>query len=290
MKILILGGTGLLGFDITKYLSKIKKYKIISTIRKLNTTSDIKKIRNIKLLNNVNFKSLKKLENIIDKISPNIIINCVGIIKQNIKKNYKKKYILKINALVPKFISQYCLKKNIKFIHFSTDCVFNGLNNSKSGYRENDNINAKDIYGISKSKGEILSNKAIILRTSFVGLKNKNKNLLSWFLRQKKEVIGYKNVYFNGLTTYELAKILHKFFLNNREISGLYHLSSKRINKYNLLLLAKNIFQKNIKIKKNFVISLDRTLNSTKFQNKFNYKKKSWFQLVAELKRFNGIY
>ena len=72
MKILIFGGTGLLGFDITKYLSKIKKYKIISTIRKLNTTSDIKKIRNIKILNNVNFKSLKKLENIIDKISPNI--------------------------------------------------------------------------------------------------------------------------------------------------------------------------------------------------------------------------
>ena len=291
MKILILGGTGLLGHDIVKYLSKKKKYKIITTIRRSKTPEDLKKIRNIKIVNNINFTNIKKLKHEINQISPNVIINCIGIIKQNIKKQIKNKnYVFKINSLIPVIVSKYCVDKNIRFIHFSTDCVYDGKKNSKTGYKENDKVNAKDLYGISKSKGEILSNNSIILRTSFVGIKKNNKNLISWFLNQKKDIIGYKNVYFNGTTTYEIAKILHKLVLKNKKISGLFHFSGKKINKYKLLLLKKNIFKKKIVIRKNLNFFLDRSLDSTKFQKKFNYKKKPWFKLINELKKFNKTY
>jgi dTDP-4-dehydrorhamnose reductase len=293
MKLLIFGGTGLLGFDIIRYLSKKKKYKIFTTIRKLKAPTYLKKIRNIKIVNNINFYSIKKIKDIVNEISPNVVINCVGIIKQNIKKKYKikeKKKILKINSLVPEIISRYCFNKNIRFVHFSTDCVFDGINNSKTGYKEYDKVNAKDLYGISKSKGELLSSSSIILRTSFIGIKNNNKNLISWFLRQKKAVVGYKNVYFNGLTTFEIAKILHKLILKNNKINGLFHLSGKKINKYKLLLIAKKIFKKKIVIRKNLSFILDRSLNSKKFQKTFNYKKKSWYKLISELKKFNKYY
>jgi dTDP-4-dehydrorhamnose reductase len=191
---------------------------------------------------------------------------------------------------MPMIVSKYCFEKNIRFIHFSTDCVYDGKKNSKTGYKENDKVNAKDLYGISKSKGELISSNSITLRTSFVGIKKNNKNLVSWFLSQKKDIVGYNNVYFNGTTTYEIAKILHKFILKNKKISGLFHFSGKRINKYKLLSLTKNIFKKKIVIKKNSSFCLDRSLNSTKFQKKFNYKKKSWFKLISELKKFNENY
>ena len=93
--------------------------------------------------------------------------------------------------------------------------------------------NAKDQYGISKSKSENkIKENTLVIRTSIIGhekFKSK-KSLLNWFLSQKKNCNGYKisTPYFSGVTTLELSKIIRKLIQNNKFKSGLYNLSSKK--------------------------------------------------------------
>ena len=111
---------------------------------------------------------------------------------------------------------------------------------------------------------EIIFNKSensLVIRTSIIGHEiTKKEGLLEWFLNQKKNVDGYKNVIYSGLTTLELSKIIMKILKKNK-IFGLYHISSNKISKYNLLLMIKKKYNLEIDIKKNFSIKKKLILN-----------------------------
>ncbi len=280
-KILILGANGLIGNNLTKYLTK-KKLKIYPVVRS----------KKKEFLKNINFyhcgnlntkKSLFKLIKIIRKIKPNILINCLGVTKHKKSKNMKL-----LNYQLPKLILEKNKNINFNFVMLSTDCVFDG---KKGAYDENFFPNAKDEYGNSKAIADQLTikNKFLtILRTSTIGHEVSSKyGLLEWFLSQKKTVYGYKNAYFSGPTTLELCKIIYKFLIKKKIIrDGLYHVSGPKISKYNLLKLIKKVYGKNILVKPNYKLKIDRSLKSNKFKNITKYKKLSWIKMIKECKKF----
>ena len=238
-RVLILGSTGMLGHMIFFYLKKNKRFKIydLSYRKKLNSKSFICNILNI-----------SDLEKILQKVKPNIIINCIGVLPQD--PNFNKITSIYLNSFFPQKLKEISSKFNSKIIQISTDCVFDGI---KGKYSEEDIPNERKTYGLTKFLGEINDNNHLTIRTSIIGpeIKNKGKGLLDWFFNQKGKVNGFKKAIWGGVTTLELSKVIN--YCINKNISGLFHVTNgKSISKYDLLNLIKEEFKlNNIKINKN---------------------------------------
>ncbi|MDC0863355.1 SDR family oxidoreductase [Candidatus Pelagibacter sp.] len=285
-KILILGSTGLLGSTLLKYFSKKKNFQCFGAIRKDLDIDKLKNIKNIKLYK-INYNNKKNILKIFNEIKPDLIINCIGVVKQITHKK-KLSEIVKVNSFFPHYLAELIsLQKKIRLIHFSTDCVFLG---QKGNYKEDDLPDAHDIYGRSKLLGELSYRNTLTLRTSIIGHElETNYSLLNWFLSQKKSIEGYKNAFFSGLSALEVANFLDKFIIPNKKIEGIFHLSGKVISKYNLLNLIKVVYKKDIKININRKMKIDRSLNSNSLKRITGYKPKSWNKIIKEMFEFNNF-
>jgi dTDP-4-dehydrorhamnose reductase len=102
----------------------------------------------------------------------------------------------------------------IKIIHLSSDCVFSG---DKGNYSETNIPDGDSIYGITKFCGEIVNEKDLTIRASYIGPTNRDvkEELFDWVLRQNGITKGYANALWNGITTLELAKQVHQAIRNN---------------------------------------------------------------------------
>ena len=274
MKILILGSSGILSKTLQLYLSK-KNIDFLTISRERNSN------RNFYLKDISNFKNLEQL---IFKIKPKYIINCIGVTKFN--NTYKnKKLTILLNTKMPIYLAELCKLNKIYFLHISTDCVFSG---KKGNYSDNSYKDTKDLYGLSKNKGEVKNKFTTTIRTSFIGPElNTKKSLLSWFLNEKKFVRGYSKAFFSGITSLELCKIIYNYFIKKNILQNkIINIGSRRTSKFTLLTKIRKIFKKNINIVRyqNFII--DRSLDSKKFRKLTRYKVVKWDKMLLELKRF----
>jgi dTDP-4-dehydrorhamnose reductase len=283
MKVLILGGSGMVGHALIKNLSV--KYEVFSILRQrkdLESTKFFKKIlekNKCIFLDDIN--QHKKLDEVVKKISPDILINCIGVIKQRGDVNNILNMI-KINALLPHILNEICFKNKVKLIHLSTDCVFSG---KKGYYKESDNPDPVDKYGASKLLGEIVEGDALTIRTSFIGpeLFNK-KSLFEWIKSQKDgEIDGFDKAIYSGLTTYAFAKVIEQIIDKHLQLNGIWQVSSDPISKFDLIVLINLIFKLNIKINRNSSFECDRSLNSSAFKNKTNILIPSWKEMINNL-------
>ena len=235
LKILVLGSTGLIGHQVFNYLDN-NKYQLfnISYRKKLNDQTILCDARNH--------------DDFVDKIksiSPDIIVNCIGILIKGANDNPEN--AIYINSYMPHMLAKLSDEINCKLIHISTDCVFSGEKNSP--YRESDYKDGKDTYAKTKGLGEIVNNKHLTLRTSVIGpeLKANGEELFHWFMNQSKEINGYTKAIWSGVTTLILAKAVN-WAIDNK-ITGLYHVTNnKTIDKFTLLNLINKYTQKNISI------------------------------------------
>ena len=275
MKILILGSTGILGKTLFFYL-KSKKIKFSCISRKKKDSLYLK-----------NFKNISKLKKMICAEKPTHLINCLGVTKFNKSYNLKKETKF-INTLFPKKLAKFCLKKEIYFIHISTDCVFSG---KKGNYSETSKKDASDLYGKTKALGEVKNKYCSTIRTSFIGPETKTKkSLLNWFL-SKKKVYGYDQAFFSGLTSLELSKIIYNFFLiKKKHFNKIINVGGYKISKFLLLSKINKVFEKKILIIKSPKFKINRSLNSLKFQKTSGYKIKNWNKMLFELKLFMEKY
>ena len=155
---------------------------------------------------------------------------------------------------------------------------------TKGNYREEDPSDAVDLYGKSKYLGEVNEQHCITLRTSMIGRElSRKKSLLEWFLAQKGSIKGFKKAIFSGFTTQELSRIIEIILKQNPTASGIYHVSSKPISKYDLLSLIKDRLQLPIKIIPDESFVCDRSLDSSRFRQEFNYNPPTWEKMVEEL-------
>jgi len=274
-KILIIGADGMLGHKVYEQLSKNFSEVYFTSKRSYRK-------KNKYFIKNINILNIKKIINLIKKIKPNYVINCVGVIKQKLQ-NKKNKDLFLVNTKFPIILDQYSKILNYRHIHFSTDCVFDG---AKGNYTELCKPNAKDDYGISKLKAEkIVKKNSLVIRTSIIGHeKNQSKkSLLNWFLSQKKNCVGFKKAYFSGVTTLELSNVILHLIKKKKFESGLFNLSGKKITKFTLLKLIKKKYKKNIEIHPDFLFKIDRSLIGKKFNKKFKIKINSWVVQIDQM-------
>jgi dTDP-4-dehydrorhamnose reductase len=279
MNILILGGSGMLGHTLVQYLSQSNEYNIFVTFREHQSL--FQKLQNVTSIYNIDARDDLSLNKAFEIASPNIVINCIGIIKQlEISKDPLE--VIPINSLLPHKLAKLSRNYFSRMIHISTDCVFNG---EKGNYTEDDQPDAIDLYGRSKALGEITSDKhAITIRTSIIGHEIKsNYSLVDWFLSQTNSVQGYNNAIFSGLPTIEIAEVIHNIIIKNSTIFGLYHLASEPISKFQLLKLIAETYGKKIDIVSNTNIVLNRSLDGTRFNTLTGYNPDSWIELVKKM-------
>ena len=176
MKVLIFGATGMLGHALFNYLGQNNSdLDTFGTIRDENDLYFFTKDQSKKIISTKFNVEYEDISNIVDEVKPELIINCIGIIKQD---NKSKSLIdsISINSLFPHILSKVCDDKKIRLIHFSTDCVFLGV---KGNYSEKDIPDCKDVYGLTKLLGEVDSPNHLTLRTSIIGHEIKK----TWFAR-----------------------------------------------------------------------------------------------------------
>ena len=284
-KLLIIGVNGMLGNALFKYFGERTKFRTYGLLRnKKKILNFFNKFNSAKIIEN-DFLDIENLDQILSDVSPNIILNCIGIVKQNPLSNNPLSSI-QVNSIFPHLLNKLSLKFKARLIHFSTDCVFSGLNGN---YLETDFSDANDIYGRSKFLGEISNNGNITLRTSFIGNElGTNRALLNWFLSQKEKIKGYRNAIYSGLTTLEVAKVLDKYVIPNPDLQGLYHLSGDNIDKYSLLSLINKVYKKDLSIEEDFNFKIDRSLNSYKFRKETGYKPLKWEKAIQEMREFGA--
>ncbi len=277
MRVLIFGATGMLGSTLFRYLSLDPTLDVFATVRSYQTDKHFSKELTQKLITGVNIDNYNSLIETYIKVKPDVVINCIGLVKQLNEATQPLKAIF-VNAQFPHQLSELCKLTNSRFIHISTDCVFSG---KKGNYTEDDAPDAKDLYGRSKLLGEVTEPHALTLRTSIIGheLESK-KGLLEWFLSQGNQTKGFNKAIFSGLPTIELAKVI-KSALKQPQLHGLYHVSSQAINKFDLLCLIAKTYQKTIDIIKDEQLVIDRSLNSARFQAASGYVAPTWPELIS---------
>ena len=176
-------------------------------------------------------------------------------------------------------------------IHISTDCVFSG---KKGNYLESDESDAEDLYGRSKFLGEVAyPPHSITLRTSIIGRELKTHlGLIEWFLSQKDgdTIHGYKRAIFTGFTTDELSRVIMNEVIPHPELTGLYHVSSDPINKFDLLQMTNQAFGKKINILLDEDFFMDRSLDSTRFRQATGYQPPSWAEMIQEMAQDSQFY
>lgn len=284
MEILVLGASGMLGSSVFKTLSKNENFNVYGTIRRELDKDFFSHELHNSILANIDVENDYTLSWLFDSIKPDVTINCIGIVKQlEDSKNIIKSIV--VNSLLPHKLNELCKKNNSRLIHISTDCVFSG---NKGMYDEEDESDVIDIYGRTKSLGEVISDNCVTIRTSIIGHELKaSHGLLNWFLKQEDVCNGYTDAFFSGVPTIVLSDIIENVIIPDNSISGLYHVSSDRISKFDLLKLISKIYNKNIVIKEDSRLKIDRSLNGEKFYLKTGYKPKSWGEMIVKMAENN---
>lgn len=281
IRVLILGGDGMLGHQLWKHFRFLPKFDTRVTLR-----GSFSQYQHLQLFNQaqtfvgIDVRQFERLVEIFTDFRPQVVVNAIGIVKQ---RAVAKDAIvsIEVNALLPHRLALLCDAFQARLIHPSTDCVFSG---KKGMYSENDEPDATDLYGRTKLLGEVHQQNALTLRTSIVGLElDRKTSLIEWFLNAKTTVKGFRNAMYNGVTTVELAHLIEVLILKFPKLSGLYQVSSKPISKYDLLQIVKVVFNVNTNIEADDTFVIDRTLDSTRFRDAAKYTAPSWTEMIQKL-------
>jgi dTDP-4-dehydrorhamnose reductase len=280
MKMLILGGTGMLGHK----LYQTTKDPIDSWVTVRGEANSLAKFSFYcpdRVIGGVEATNLDSVRKAMTIVKPDVLVNCVGIVKQQPLGN-DPIACLTINSLLPHQLANLCAEFGSRLIHISTDCVFDG---KKGSYTEKDLTNAEDLYGRSKALGETSAPHAITLRTSIIGRElSTGFGLVEWFLSQRgKAAKGFNHAFFSGLTTNELSRVIQSVALEHKDMSGIYQVSTTPIDKHALLELMNTAFETEVTISQSDELKIDRTLNSTLFRSLTNYEPSTWPEMIREI-------
>jgi len=209
MKILITGAKGQLGTDLVK---------------KMRENHDVFPYSSQEL----DITKLQKFDAEVEKIAPDIIINCAAFTDvDGCESNIERAYL--VNSIGAKNCAIISNKYSLKLFHISTDYIFNG--ESEIPYKEDDIPEPISTYGKSKLSGEINiinhCNKFFILRTAGVYGANGN-NFIKTILKIVKKNKFLKVVNDQITTPTYTVDICNQILkLLKTEYYGIYHASSE---------------------------------------------------------------
>lgn len=263
--IVVLGGNGMAGHLLRGWLSE-QGYRIVATDR--NGAEGLHKL---------DLRDTERLRHMLSTERPEVVINAAGLLNEAAEKRLQE--AVWVNSLLPHRLAEYGDELGYRLVHISTDCVFSGKTGS---YAESSLPDGTSVYAKTKSLGEVDSPNHLTIRTSIIGpeLKRDGIGLLHWFLTREGPVEGYENVYWNGVTTLELAKFIR--WSLGRPLGGLVHLAAERkVSKHELLLMMKEAFAKDIDVLPSAKQWNDKSLLGTRAD--CGYKVASYEEMLREL-------
>ncbi len=283
MKILVLGVSGMLGHVTFQRLSHDPALEVWGTGRASNVTRHFPEPMRTRIITGIDVLDTDALVRLFDQVKPDIVINCVGLIKQ-LESSADPLVALPVNAMLPHRLARLAALIGARLIHMSTDCVFSG---AKGNYTEADQSDATDLYGSSKFIGEVDYPNAITLRTSIIGPElARATGLIGWFLAQEGSIKGFTRAIFSGLPTCELASVIHTHVLPRPALHGVYHVAATPISKYDLLALVADIYGKSIQIMPDDALTIDRSLDGSRFEQATGYRAPDWPTLITRMRDF----
>lgn len=218
-RILLFGETGMLGHTVGKTLRN-EGHDIFGTRRSKGGGS-----RNV---GGLVFDALSgSVEELISDIGPvDAIINAIGVIKPYINEDDPESVsnAIQVNSLFPLELCHIANSLGVRVIQIATDCVFSG---DRGKYLEDDDHDAIDVYGKTKSLGECQSGQFLNLRCSIIGPElGRSSSFLEWVLGQPKnaQLNGYTNHLWNGVTTQAFSKVVSGLIASDMTLKGVYHL------------------------------------------------------------------
>jgi len=280
-RVLIHGITGMLGHTLFLELSKNQNLEVFGTARYPDFNRwPIFKGHESNLRPDVDADNFDSISRSLAAIQPTLVINCIGLIKQ-LWWGSDPLAAITVNAQLPHRISLVCKAAKARLIHIGTDCVFNG----KAGnYADDSPSTAEDIYGKTKSLGELSYPHCVTLRTSIIGHEVKGRRgVVDWFLSQKGTVKGYAQAIFSGFPTVELSRIISEFVIPNRSLSGVYNVSAAPLSKYRLLQMVKDRYGLDVEVVPSDEVVIDRSLDSSRFRSMTGYQPPRWETLVEHM-------
>lgn len=281
--VLVLGASGMLGNAMLRFFAGSAGFSTWGTARSPAALRLLPAELHEHVVLGVDVDHMDSLVAAFAKVRPDVVINCVGLVKQLAEAEDPLK-ALPINSLLPHRLNGLCLATGARLVHISTDCVFSG---ARGMYREDDVADAMDLYGRSKHLGEVGGQEAITLRTSIIGHELAGAHgLVDWFLSQQGPVRGFTRAVFSGLPTVELARVIRDHVIPNRFLDGLYHVSSEPINKYELLKLVAAAYGRTNEITKDDKLVIDRSLDSSRFRTATGWHPAPWPELVSAMAEF----
>jgi dTDP-4-dehydrorhamnose reductase len=247
---------------------------------------------------NVHSNPEKRLGEIISETSPEYIVNCIGVIKQHVnERNLDDRLnMIQVNAEFPHFIARQVLGTKIRVIQIATDCVFDG---EIGDYVESARHTPSDLYGSTKSIGEVESTNFTNLRCSIIGPEmQSHKSLLSWVINHgyEEKISGYINHFWNGITTLAFGKLVLGIIEKDLWRTGTFHVvPANKLSKYELVRnIAQTYERSDLEINRfETNIPVNRTLDTINPE----YIASLWFAggysevptiefLIAELRKF----
>lgn len=257
-KIMVLGSRGMLGHVVKKYFEQLR-YEVIGFNRKV-----------------LDLRNYTELDTLILEVKPRHIINCAGILITG--KDLQE--FAELNIVLPRMLAHICKReKNIKLTHISSNCVFKGLGPHSS----EDKPDSTNIYGISKYLGEVNDKRNLTIRCSITGpeLKTNGSSLMEWFINKTpSQVSGYTNALWNGVTTLQLAKFIHKTI--DKRFTGLInYYTRKEENKYEVLKILNDLYG----LKKEVVSCVKEGIHSALLTGPY-YTEKTLAEQFKELKEW----
>lgn len=273
MRIVIAGGKGLIGKNITPYLSMFYECFALGT-------------------EEWNILNEKEGKYILWALKPDIVINLAAMTDVD-RCEDEEELAIKLNVYGAECLARLCAEHGIRLIHFSTDYVFDGKKNMP--YTEDDIPNPLSVYGRTKLEGEKrvreINPHFLIIRTQWVYGEGKNnfvKKILD--VAEKENLVRVVNDQF-GSPTYakDLAEPLR--ILIELKKSGIYHIANSGICSW--YEFAKEIFRlKNIKANLLPIRSSEANrkatrpffsaLSTEKLERETGYKMRSWQKALKE--------
>lgn len=283
MRVLILGGAGMLGHKMVQTLSARfpETWWTVRGSKQDSPCDHVPFLQSERCLEKVDVMDWPVLAGLLDRLRPDAIVNCVGIIRQRAEATSPIPSIT-VNSLLPHRLADAAAKWGGRLVHISTDCVFSGR---KGNYTEADASDAEDLYGRSKFLGEVVGQGALTLRTSIIGRELQNhQSLLDWFLLgEHKKVRGFRRVWWSGVTTNHLTDLVGDILEAHPSLNGLYQVSSARISKHDLLSRVRAAYGLGIDIDADDGPVHDRSLDGSKLAAAIGYQCPPWDRLLEQL-------
>ena len=281
MKVLVLGGSGMLGHAAYHAFAAAPGVKAFATLRGDAARRHFPPALQSGLIGGVDVLDGDALAAALIRTRPDAVVNCVGVVKQ-LGHAKDPLAVLPLNALLPHRLARLCALLGARLVHISTDCVFRG---DRGGYTEADRPDADDLYGRSKLLGEVDEPHAVTLRTSIIGRELESRHgLVEWFLSQSGTVRGFTRAVFSGLTADELARVILRHVLPNPGLRGIWQVSTAPITKHDLLVLLREAYGRDVRIEPDPSLELDRSLDSTRFREATGYAPPDWPAMIQAMR------